>query len=159
MGHTNYFILVLGLLVLPGCSILDLGEKDDEPWEFRLGWDKGIKIGEEDPDNPGFDRDGNKIVSGEVLATYTLPDVHTGIAWVNGEDPRITPTVNVELCEFKVPYLRWFSVQVGAGSQEAHIYLGKRLTSIFEVTVGPMLVRRFDEDDWVWGIQGTLIKF
>ncbi len=61
--------------------------------------------------------------------------------------------------EFKVPVLRWFSVQAGAGANEAHLYLGKRLTSIYEVTIGPMLVRRFDEDDWVFGIQGTLIKF
>lgn len=145
-------------LLFASCSTLDFGGSDSS-WEWKWGWDKGVEVGEEDPENPGFDRDGNKIPSPEVLATYTFPDIHTGIAWIGSDDARITPTLNLELAEFKVPYLRWFSVQVGAGANETHVYLGKRMTSIFEVSVGPMLIRDFETNEWVGGIQGTLIKF
>jgi len=72
---------------------------------------------------------------------------------------RFTPTVHVELCEFKTPYLRWFSVQAGAGDQLAEVFLGKRLVSVFEITAGPWFGRDFEEDAWAWGVGGTLIKF
>jgi hypothetical protein len=114
---------------------------------------------EEDSENPGYTVDGDKITDPEVAATYMFPDVHAGIAWVNGDDDKITPTINVELAEVKVPYVRWLNLQLGAGADEAHLYLGKRFTSIVEITIGPMIARRFDEDSWEFGIMGTLIKF
>ena len=159
MKRIHILTLAAILSLLPSCSLLDFGGDDEKQWEFQFFWDQGPQIGEEDEDNPGFDKDGNKIPPPEVLATYLFPDVSAGYAWLDGDDPKITGTLNIEIAEFKVPYLRWFSIQAGAGSNEAHIYVGKRLTSIVEVTIGPMLARRFDEDDWVLGIQATLIKF
>lgn len=138
---------------------LDFGGDDSKDFEVRFFWNQGPQIGEEDPENPGFDKDGNLIPDPEVLAVYAFPDVHAGYAWLSGDDPKLTPTINVEIMEFKVPFFRWFVVAPGAGSNEAHLYVGKRLTSIYEITFGVLLGRRFDEDDWVWGIQGTLLKF
>jgi hypothetical protein len=153
--------LVLLLPLLCSCGILDFGGDAGKDWEFIAFWDQGPSIGEEDPENPGYDKDGNKIVSPEVVATYTFPDIHAGYAWLDGkdEDPIMTPTINLELAEFKVPYLRWFNIQAGAGAGEAHIYVGKRFTSIIEITAGPLMGYRFDENEWVFGIQGTLIKW
>ena len=142
-------ILFLLLLLCTGCS----------SFEVKPFWGDAPKIGKEDPDNPGFDSDGNKIPPPEVLATYSFPDIHAGYAWVAGEKNKITPTLGVEIMEVKIPLLRWFSVQVGAGSDELHLYIGKRFTSIFEITAGPILSRRFDEEDWEFGLQVTVIKF
>ena len=161
-GNRNTFLVYLclfGLVSLSGCSFLDFGGDDSKNFELKFFWDNAPDIGEEDPDNPGFDRDGNKRPSPEILATYYFPDVHAGYAWVDGEQNRILPTINVEIAEIKVPYARWFVFAVGAGVDEAHMYLGKRLTSILEVTMGPMLVRRFDTAEWVVGFQVTLLKF
>ncbi len=148
-------------LLLVGCAgfQLDFGGDDDKDWEFKFFWDDRPQVGEEDPENPGFDKDGNKIPPPEVLATYAMPDIHAGYAWLDGDDPKVTPTINVELAEYKVPYLRWHIIAVGGGSNEAHIYVGKRLTSIVETSIGVMWAYRFDEDEWVIGVQGTLIKF
>lgn len=143
---------------LAGCGVLDFGGDSERAFEFDSFILHMAPQGA-DSDGDGYDEDGNKIVSTEVAATYSFPDIHAGYAWIDGDTPKLTPTVNVELFEAKVPYLRWFNGQIGAGADEAHFYLGKRFTSIFEVTVGPMAAWRFDEDDWFFGVQGTFIKF
>lgn len=152
-------LLLLALPLLCGCGILDFGGDDSKSFEFRPFWSNGPSVGDEDPENPGFDKDGNKIVSKEVLATYTFPDIHAGLHAVVAKEPRITPTVAVELFEVKVPYARWFSAQVSGGDQLVDFYLGKRLTSIFEVTVGPFAGWDFETHDWTWGVGGTVLKF
>lgn len=152
----------ISLLVIPftaSCAVLDFGGDEKVPFEFRSFLTDGPRVGEEDPENPGFDKDGNKIPPQEVLATYQFPDIHAGLHAVMGKGPRITPTVSVELFEVKIPYARWFSVQASAGDQLVDVYLGKRLTSIFEVTVGPFYGWDFEERDWTWGVGGTIIKF
>ena len=146
-------------LLLASCKYLDFGGDDKKSWELKFFWDRGPSIGEEDPNNKGFDKDGNKIPSPEVYATYYMPDIHAGL---NGEirpKGRVTPTVGVELLEFKVPYARWFNIQVQGGANLVDVYLGKRLTSIFEVTVGPWVGWDFDQDAWAVGVGGTLTKF
>lgn len=160
-GHTfmkAIFIHAL-LMLISGCSILDFGGNDAEPFEIRTFWSQGPSIGQEDPNNPGFDKDGNKIPPPEVLATYQFPDIHAGISAVIQPKPRFTPTIGIELCEVKLPYIRWISLQAQGGADLASIYAGKRLTSIFEVTVGPWFGRDFREDGWSWGVGGTVIRF
>jgi len=151
-------LIGLSAFLLAGCGVLDFGGDKEKPFEFD-SFVFHLPVQGSDPDGDGYDEDGNKIVSPEVAATYAFPDIHAGYAWIDGKRQKLTPTLNVELFEAKVPYLRWFNGQVGAGSDEVHFYLGKRFTSIFEVTAGPMVARRFDEDDWVFGVQATLIKF
>jgi hypothetical protein len=159
-GHIWSFLTTSFLLCsLPGCSYLDFGGNDEKQFEVRFFWQNGPSIGPEDPDNPGFDKDGNKRPSPEVLATYTFPDIHAGMNGQIGPKGRITPTMGIELVEVKVPYLRWFNLQVQGGYQLVDLYLGKRFTSIFEVTVGPWIGWDFEADATAWGVGGTLIKF
>lgn len=153
--------VVLGLVFLPGCSVmraLDFGGSDDRPWDFRWGWEKGIETSKADPGE--VDDDGvYQPETPEVEAILGFPDVHAGLMVEVKPKSRITPTVQIEALEFKVPYARWFSLQGGAGAQLAEVYLGKRLVSVFEITVGPWVGWDFDEHDVAWGVGGTLIKF
>jgi len=152
-------ILPLFFLSLSACRFLDFGGDDKKAFELRFFWDRAPAIGAEDPENKGYDKDGNKIPSPEVYATYYMPDICTGLNVVVQPTARITPVLGIELCEFKLPYVRWFSVQLQAGSQLADLYIGKRLTSIFEVTIGGFVGRDFETNDWAWGIGGSLLKF
>ena len=146
---TKLLVSVLMICLFTGCS----------SFEVKPFWGDAPQIGKENPETPGFDKDGNKIPSPEVLATYYFPDIHAGYAWVDGDKGKLTPTLGVEILEVKVPVLRWFSIQLGAGTDELHVYVGKRFTSVFEITAGPMFSRRFDEEEWSWGFGATVIKF
>ena len=143
-----------------GCTLfraLDFGG-DDRSWSFRWGWEKGVEVSKASPgevDDEGV----YQPESPEVGAILGFPDVHAVLMAELQPDPRITPTVAGELCEFKVPYARWFSVQVGAGNQLVYGYIGKRLVSVFEITVGPWLGWDFEEHAPAWGFGGTLIRF
>ncbi len=148
-------------LILTGCSILralDFGGDPQKAWEFRFGWEKGI---EKSSAKPGqVDAEGvYQPETPEVEAILSFPDVHAGMMVLVQPKGRITPTVHVEAFEFKVPYLRWFSMQAGAGAQLVDVYIGKRLVSVFEVTFGGFVGWDFDVDAWTWGIGGTLIRF
>lgn len=153
-----FFAAILALSTA-SCRFLDFGGDNEKAFEARFFWDRIPKIGEEDKDNPGFDKDGNKIPSPEVLATYYFPDVVTGLNVVVQPSARMTPILGVELGEFKVPYLRWFSVQFQGGADLGTLYVGKRLTSVFEITMGPWIGWDFQENERAWGIGGTILKF
>jgi len=154
-------LLAIAVLMLGGCSVLralDFGGTDEKLFEFRFGWEKGIERSEAEPG--GIDEHGvYQPETSEVEAILGFPDIHAGLMGVVQPEGRITPTVQVELFEFKLPWLRWFSVQAGAGAQLAELYLGKRLISVFEVTFGPWLGWDFEEDAIGWGVGGTLIRF
>lgn len=155
-------MLVLALVpFVLGCAVmraLDFGGDPGKQWEFRFGFEHGIETTEGKPGttNP----DGTYVPeTPEVDAILSFPDVHAGLNVVIQSKPRISPTVGIELCEFKVPYLRWFNVQVQGGTDLADIYIGKRLVSVFEITVGPWVGWDFAEDRLAFGAGGTLIKF
>lgn len=159
-GIAVMMALVLALGLLPGCSILralDFGGDPGKAFEFRWGWER-IETSKAKPG--GVDDSGvYKPESPEVEAILNFPDIHAGLFAAVQPKARISPTVQLELFEFKVPYARWFSVQIGAGAQLAEVYLGKRLISVFEITVGPWVGWDFDEHDYAWGVGGTLIRF
>jgi len=147
--------------LLAGCSVmraLDFGGDPKKAWEFRFGWEKGIETSQAKPGKTD-DQGVYQPETPEVDAILGFPDIHAGLMVVVQPKGRITPTVHVEACEFKVPFLRWFSVQVGAGAQLVDAYVGKRLVSVFEVTVGPWVGWDFEEDAYAWGVGGTLIRF
>lgn len=148
-------------VLLSGCNVmraLDFGGDPAKAWDFRFGWDKGIEKSKAKPG--GIDEHGvYQPETPEVDAILSFPDIHAGMMGVVQPAGRFTPTVQVEILEFKVPYARWFSLQAGAGNQLVDLYLGKRLVSVFEITVGPWIGWDFEEDAKAWGIGGTLIKF
>jgi hypothetical protein len=165
------FLLVLVLAASgSGCSLmsaLDFGGDDKVAWEFHWGWEHGIHDSTAKPGQ--VDKDGvYKPETPEVDAILGFPNIHAGIAGEIRPKPRMTPTVQVEVLRFKVPALRWWEIQVGAGAQMANIYLGKRLVSVFEITAGPWVGWDFDEshrhgpnflDKLAYGLMFTLIKF
>ena len=155
---------MLALALVPlmlGCSVmraLDFGGDPGKAFEFRLGWEHGIEIpaGKPGTTNP----DGTYVPeTPEVAAILGFPDVHAGMNVIIQSKPRISPTIGIEVCEFKVPYLRWFNVQVQGGTDLVDIYVGKKLLSVFEISVGLWAGWDFAEDRTAFGIGGTLIKF
>lgn len=163
---------VLAALGLSGCSVLsalDFGGKDEKKWEFAWGWEHGVSQAKPGTKPGTVDDHGvYQPETPEVDAILGFPNIHAGIAWEVNPDSRMTPTVQVEAFRFKVPVLRWFEVQLGAGAQMADIYLGKRLVSVFEITAGPWVGWDFDQspkqgpnflDKVAVGLAFTLIRF
>lgn len=139
-------------------NAVGFGGDDKKPWEFRFGWDHGITKSEAAPG--GVDRNGiYQPETVEVDSELGFPDVNAGLAGEVYPKAKITPTVQFTTCEFKVPYARWFDVQIGAGANLVDVYLGKRLVTLPKITVGPWFGRDLDVHKWSGGIQFTLIKF
>lgn len=153
--------MALASCLMSGCALtraLDFGGDPKKAWDFRWGWEKGIETSKAKPG--GVDENGvYQPETPAVDAILGFPDIHAGMMVVAQPAGRFTPTVQVEILEFKVPYARWFSLQAGAGNQLVDLYLGKRLVSVFEITVGPWVGWDFEEDAKAWGVGGTLIKF
>lgn len=146
---------------LGGCSLLralDFGGVDEKPFEFRFGWQRGIEEGKGKPGTVD-ERGVYKPEDPAVEAILSFPDIHASMVFVVQPESRFSPGVAVELFEVKVPWARWFTFQAGGGNQLAYVYAGKRLVSVFEISVGPWFGRDFEEDAWAWGIAGTIIKF
>jgi len=154
-------ILIALLPLLCGCQVLrvlDFGGSDDKPFEFRFGWEKGVDVSTAKPghtDECGV----YKPEVPEVEAALSFPDVSAGLMIEMQPHARITPVVNVDLFDVKVPYARWFSAQAGMGYQLSELYFGKRIISILELTVGGWGGYDFEEHKWAWGLGGTIIKF
>lgn len=133
---------------------LDFGGDDSKAFEWKWSWRADKPAAQPDSERPPFE------VPPEVEATYAFPDVHAGLNVVLGsEDTRITPTLGIEIAEFKVPGLRWFNIQAQGGAQLLDVYVGKRFTSIFEITAGGWFGYDFEEKDQTWGVGFTLTKF
>lgn len=133
---------------------LDFGGDDSKWIEWRWGWANDRPAAQPDSEKPPFE------VPPEVVATYAFPDVHAGLNFVLGsEDFRLTPVVGIELAEFKLPLVRWFSVQAQAGYQLVDVYVGKRFTSIVEITAGVFWGYDFDDHDTTYGIGISITKF
>lgn len=151
----------LAFLLCQGCSVLkalDFGGDDQKAFEFRWGWEKGIETSKAKPGK--VDEHGvYQPETPEVEAILGFPNVHAGLAWEIQPEPRMTPTVAIELCRAKFPYVRWFELQVGAGAQLAEVSLTKRLVSVFEITAGPWIGWDFEERRPAWGACFTIIKF
>ena len=151
---------ILLLPLLCGCSVLralDFGGDDKKAFEFRFGWEKGVDVSTAPPGKT--DECGVYNPGPEVTAALTFPDVSAGMMVEMQPHARITPVVNVDMFDVKVPYLRWFSAQAGMGYQLGEFYFGKRIISVLELTVGGWGGYDFEEHKWAWGLGGTIIKF
>lgn len=154
--------MVLGFM-LGGCSFLkalDYDGNEKLAFEFRFGWEHGIEASKAKPG--GVDENGvyQPEASG-VDAVLSFPGVSTGILWEASPDPRMTPVVALEAFRFKtpVPFLRWWTVQVGGGAQIAEVYVGKLVVPVVDITVGPWFGWDFEERKKAWGLGATIFKF
>lgn len=153
-----------------GCtffSALDFGGDDKIAWEFHPGWEHGLHDSTAKPGQVD-DKGVYKPETPEVEAVLGMPNVHAGLTGEIYPKGHITPTVQVEAFRFKVPELRWWEIQVGAGANMVDLYFGKRLVSVFEITAGPWVGWDFVDSHkrgpntlkkLAYGIGFTIIKF
>lgn len=149
--------IVLGIL-MSGCAALDFGGDDKKPFEFFWGWQHGVHDSAAKPGE--VDEHGvYKPETPEAEALLGFPNIHAGIAYEIRPQSRVTPTVSVEAFRVKVPYARWWELQIGAGAQLVEASFTKRLLSVYEVTAGPWIGWNFERHAVAWGVCFTLIKF
>lgn len=157
-------LLIAAVLAGPfmsGCAFLralDFGGDPGQAFEFHWGWDRGIQSGS---GKPGQIDPGGVYTPEDPAAEalFSFPAIHGGIALEVKPEPRMTPTVGIEIFRIKVPWARWWIVQAGAGSQLAEIYIGKRVVALIDVTVGPWVGWDFEGRRRAWGIAATMVKF
>lgn len=95
-----------------------------------------------------------------IATTYKIPDIGAGFIFdLSTYD--LSPSLQIELVEFDVPlpYLSNIKVDFGVAYQRAYVYVGKRITSIFEISAGFYAGWNFEEKRPSWGIAGTIIRF
>lgn len=159
------FLIILLCALLAGCA------------EFRPSWihensfvqDKDeVEITPDDFDGPlggHFDAEGNWVPDDPTIEwTYKIPDISAGFLFdvSNFDELEITPVLQIELFEFDipyVPYLRTWKLDCGIGYMRAYGYLGPRITSIFEISIGVTGGWNFENESWFIGPTTTLIKF
>jgi hypothetical protein len=134
-------------------------QEREDAWGFKWSWDRGVATpGKPSADNPQYDDDGNLIVAPEVVRTYKVPDLHTGLLWDVTED-KLRAALEVEIFELKVPKLRYLPVGIVGAEQYLGLHISKRWTSIYEIETGVFFGRDFDVDRNTWGLAGLIIKF
>ena len=153
-------ICCLSLSLMTGCSAFTLGFQSDTTEVVEE--DEGEVIdGVDGPTAGHFDDEGNWIPDDPTIAmTYRIPDISSGFLF-DARRLKVTPTISVELFEFKAPwkYLSNYKVDLGVGYQRVFGYLGIRLTSIFEISVGAVGGWDWDTNDYFYGPAFTIIKF
>jgi hypothetical protein len=151
-------LLLLILSLLSGCAEFRPGFIRDDSW----GVDEITDEDFDGPRNGHFDEDGNWIPNDTTIAwTYQIPDISAGFAFdIKSLDA--TPSIQVELFEFDIPGLSWFrtwKLDAGVAYQRAYGYLGPRLTSIFEISVGGWVGWNWEDNELAYGVGFTIIKF
>jgi len=152
-------LLFLILSLLSGCAQFRPGFIRDDSWTTN---DEILDSDFDGPRNGHFDDEGNWIPDDITIEwTYTIPDISAGFIFdIASLDA--TPSLQIELLEFDIPGLRWFKtwkVDAGIGYQRAYGYLGPRLTSIFEISVGGWVGWNWEDNELAYGVGFTIIKF
>lgn len=153
---------LLSLLLLTGCAEFRPSWVSDNTW---LVEEDKPEITDEDFDGPlngHFDEDGNWIPDDPTIEwTYQIPDISAGFIFdVHSLTP--TPSLQIEIVEFDIPglpYLRTWKFDAGVAYQRAYGYLGPRITSIFEISVGGWLGWNWEDNEIAYGVGFTIIKF
>jgi len=126
---------------------------------FRWSWDRGVVTpGKPSKDHPDYDEDGNLIVAPEVVRTYKIPEMHSGLLW-DLDQNMVRAALEVELCEIRIPKARWLGVGVVGAEQFLGVHVSKCWTSVFEIETGLFAGWDFDENEVTWGLAGLIIKF
>jgi hypothetical protein len=122
-------------------------------------------ITEDDFDGPlggHFNEDGEWVPDDETIGwTYRIPDISAGFIF---DMPRLeaTPSLQIEIVEFDLPFLPYLSTwkfDFGVAHNRTFGYLGPRITSIFEISVGGFCGWNWKERELTYGVGFTIIKF
>ena len=155
---------LLSILLLTGCSSFRPSWVNDNSWAVDPDTDRP-EITDEDFDGPlngHFDEEGNWIPDDATIGwTYQIPDISAGFVFdVHSLDA--TPSLQIEIVEFDIPGLRWFRTwkfDAGVAYQRVYGYVGPRLTSIFEISVGGWVGWNWEDNALAYGVGFTIIKF
>ena len=139
-------------VIFAGCA-----PSGHQRWDFEWGWRKALTS----EARPGKVDDAGVYQPEDPRAkdVFTCPDIHTGVGLEIQPVPRLAPGVGVEVAEMEAPYAGRWSLQAGAGTQLAYVYLGRIVVPIAEITAGPWWGRDFSMHSWAWGVQATVIRF
>lgn len=158
---------LLSLFSLTGCNSFRPSWIDENYWSVEEG-----EISPDDFDAPlggHFNEDDEWIPDDPTIElTYKIPDISAGFLF-DAKTYDVTPSIQVELLEFDIPgavfndtFLRWirtWKLDFGVAYQRTFIYLGPRITSIFEISIGGFFGWNWKERDLTYGIGFTIIKF
>lgn len=154
--HTLAFIIIFVFLggISTGCK----GTSKEKLWAWRWGWDERIPSEVGEPLDDGYDENGDYVPPPEVKATYQWPDVHAGFLY-DVTQGKIRPALDIELAEFRVPFLRWQGINIGAAQDFGYVSINHIWTSIYEVETGLYWGYDLAEEEHTWGFSVTLTKF
>lgn len=158
-------VLLILLLLSTGCAEFRPGFVNDNTWQVEEEFPEDINpedIPLDGPTNGHFDEEGNWIPDDPTIAwTYAIPDISAGFIF-DAHSLDATPSLQIELLEFDIPglsYLRTWKLDAGVGYQRAYGYLGPRITSIFEISVGGWVGWNWEDNEIAYGVGFTIIKF
>jgi len=105
-----------------------------------------------------FTEDGRYIPSSpEIERTYSFPDVGSGYVY-DAKHNEFGPTIQIELLDKDLPYVRAMTLEVGASQNTGMIVLNKRWTSIWEVKSGLWYGWQFKDHEPAFGVSFTISK-
>lgn len=168
-NKSSIILLVCSSITLSACAQFRPGFISDNSWEVESDFveqNENEELNPEDyidgPLGGHFDEEGNWIPDDPSIAwTYQIPDISAGFIF-DANTLDVTPSIQIELIEFDTP-LPWpvktYKIDAGVGYQRSYIYIGPRITSIFEISVGGFFGYNWDEKDMSYGVGFTLIKF
>jgi hypothetical protein len=154
-------LALLLTLCLAGCAQFRPGWVDENSFTVDTS---ETDITDADFDGPlggHFNDDGEWIPDDATIGwTYRIPDISSGFLF-DVRELKATPTLQVELLELDMPwkYLSTYKIDFGVGYQRTYGYLGVRLTSIFEISIGIVGGWNWDRSDYFYGPAFTIIKF
>lgn len=154
-------LLAISLLFFCSCAHFRPGWVSENSFQTNEQGD----ITEEDFDGPlggRFDEQGRWIPDDQTIEwTYRIPDISAGFIF-DANSLEVTPSIQIEIVEFDVPFLpilRTWKLDAGVGYQRTYGYIGPRITSIFEISVGGFVGWNWKDQELSYGFGFTIIKF
>lgn len=109
-----------------------------------------------------FNKDGRWVPDDKTIEwTYKIPDISAGFIF-DAHTVELTPSIQIEILEFHIPQLPRFNTwkfDFGVAHQRAYFYLGPRITSIFETSIGVFGGWNFKEKNVTFGVGFSIIRF
>lgn len=162
---------LLSIFLLTGCNSFRPSWVSDNYWELEEARKDRPEVKPEDFDGPlGGHFEGDKWVPDDptIELTYKIPDISAGFIF-DANTLDLSPSLQIELLEFDLPgswfndtflkYIRTWKLDFGVAYQRAFGYLGPRLTSIFEISVGGFVGWNWEDEELSYGIGAAIIKF
>ena len=157
-------ILFVILLFLSGCnsvrpSWIEENSYASEPAPVTSENSLSIYDGNVGPLGGHFTEEGEWVPDDETIpATYKIPDISAGFLF-DIRTLEVSPSIQLELFEFRVPYVGRIKLDAGVAHNKSFLYIGKLWTSIFEISTGVWGGYNWQEGHEAYGISFTIIRF